>query len=125
MYAALPRLAADGLADRRGRIYRTTREGRRSLDAWLETVEPGARETFFLKLFVGGLTTPDVLLNHVEQFVADTEARLDEYREIERTNTNRGHDWFHRHLLGYALERAEQELKWADGVARALRRAPR
>lgn len=125
LYAALPRLAADGLADRRGRLYRITREGRRSLDAWLETVEPGARETFFLKLFVGGLTTPEVLLEHVEQFVADTEARLGEYREIERTNTNRGHDWFHRHLLRYALERGEQELAWAEGVARALRRGPR
>lgn len=125
LYAALPRLAADGLADRRGRLYRITREGRQSLDAWLETVEPGARETFFLKLFVGGLTTPEVLLEHVAQFVADTEARLDEYREIERTNSNRGHDWFHRHLLRYALERAEQELAWADGVARALRRGPR
>ncbi|HET8892856.1 MAG TPA: helix-turn-helix transcriptional regulator [Gaiellaceae bacterium] len=125
LYAALPRLVAVGLADRRRRLYRITREGRQSLDAWLETVEPGARETFFLKLFVGGLTTPEVLLEHVEQFVADTEARLDQYREIERTNTNRSHDWFHRHLLRYALERAEQELAWADGVARALRRGPR
>ncbi|HVH52061.1 MAG TPA: hypothetical protein VM690_07935 [Gaiellaceae bacterium] len=125
LYAALPRLVTLGLAARRARLYRITREGRQALDAWLETVEPGARETFFLKLFVGGLTTPEILLEHVEQFVADTEARLDEYREIERTNLNRGHDWFHRHLLRYALERAEQELAWADGVVRALRRGPR
>ena len=98
---------------------------RRSLDVWLETVEPGARETFFLKLFVGGLTTPEVLLEHVDQFRADTEERLAGYRVIERTNTAVGHDWFHRHLLRYALERAEHELAWADGVARALRRRPR
>ena len=134
LYAALPRLVGAGLAQSRAvrqstrpdkELYRTTRDGRRALDAWLETVEPGARETFFLKLFVGGLATPDVLLEHVEQFRSDTDERLAAYREIERTNTGRGHDWFHRHLLRYALERAEHELTWADGVARALRRGPR
>jgi len=134
LYAALPRLVKLGLAEARAiaqasrpdkQVYRITPEGQAALDAWHETVEPGARETFFLKLFVGGLTMPEVLLRHVEQFVADTEERLAEYRRIEPTNSNRGHDWFHRHLLVHALERAEQELAWADGVARALRRGPR
>src|SRR5256885_1330379 len=86
LYAALPRLVKQGLRESRAgaeptrpdkQMYRVTRDGRRALDAWLETVEPGARETFFLKLFVGGLTTPEVLIDHVEQFVADTQARLD------------------------------------------------
>jgi DNA-binding PadR family transcriptional regulator len=134
LYAALPRLVKLGLAHSRPvaqatrpdkHVYRSTRAGRAALDGWLQTVEPGARDTFFLKLFVGGLTTPEVLLRHVEQFSADCELRLDEYRAIERTNSNRGHDWFHRHLLRYALERTEQELVWADSVARALRRGPR
>jgi DNA-binding PadR family transcriptional regulator len=134
LYAALPRLVQLGLAQSRSveqssrpdkQVYRSTRYGRRALDLWLETVEPGARDTFFLKLFVGGLTTPEVLLRHVEQFIEDTEARLDEYHAIERTNSNRGHDWYHRHLLRHALERTEQELVWADGVARALRRGPK
>lgn len=134
LYAALPRLVHLGLARSRAvvqtsrpdkHLYRSTREGRAALDAWLETVEPGARDTFFLKLFVGGLTTPDVLLRHVEQFIADTESRLVEYHAIERTNSNRGHDWYHRHVLRHGLERAEQELAWAEGVARALRRGPR
>lgn len=134
LYAALPRLVRLGLASSRSvaqsprpdkQVYRIAREGRAALGDWLETVEPGARETFFLKLFVGGLTTTEVLLRHVEQFVADTEERLERYRAIERTNSNRGHDWYHRHLLRHALARAEQELEWADGVARALRRGPR
>jgi DNA-binding PadR family transcriptional regulator len=125
LYATLPRLAKDGLARKRGRVYRISKDGRDALDAWLETVEPGARETFFLKLFVGGLTTPDVLLEHVDQFAADTEDRLERYRAIERTNSNRGHDWYHRLLLDHAIARAEQELEWADGVARKLRRGPR
>ncbi|MBV8065820.1 MAG: hypothetical protein JOY73_09875 [Actinobacteria bacterium] len=122
LFATMPRLAGEGLAERRGRRYRISRAGRAALDAWLEAVEPGARETFFLKLFVGGLTTPDVLREHVKQFVADTEARLDELRAIERTNTNAGHDWFHRRLLDYGIARAELELEWAGGVARALAR---
>jgi DNA-binding PadR family transcriptional regulator len=134
LYATLPRLVATGLARSRAveqsskpdkQVYRLTREGRRALDAWLTTVEPGARETFFLKLFVGKLTTVDVLLDHVEQFTADVEERLDMYCEIERTNTNRGNDWYHRHVLRHGIERAEQELAWAAGVARALRRGPR
>jgi DNA-binding PadR family transcriptional regulator len=122
LFATLPRLAKDGLAQKRGRAYRIAKDGRAALDDWLETVEPGARETFFLKLFVGGLTTPDVLLAHVEQFVADTEERLESYRAIAATNANRGHDWYHRLLLDHATQRAQQELGWADGVARKLRR---
>lgn len=134
LYAVLPRLVADGLAARKRQaqstrpdkqLYRITASGRAALDAWLRHVEPGARETFFLKLFVGGLTTPEVLLEHVAQFMADAEDRLERLRAIEPTNTNRGHDWFHRHMLSFGIEQAERELVWAAGVARALRRGPR
>src|SRR3982751_5575786 len=120
LYATLPRLAKDGLAVKSGRLYRISKSGRAALDEWLETVEPGARETFFLKLFVGKLTTHEVLLEHVEQFRTDTEERLAPLRAIEPTNTNRGHDWYHRHLLVFGMERAEQELDWAARVAKAL-----
>ncbi len=125
LYATLPRLAKDGLAVKRGRLYRISPAGSEALDGWLSTVEPGARDTFFLKLFVGGLTTPGVLLEHVEQFTADTETRLEALREIEPTNSNTGHDWYHRHLLRYGIERAEHELAWAEGVAQALESGPR
>lgn len=121
LYATLPRLAKDGLATKRGRLYRISPTGSAALEAWLATVEPGARDTFFLKLFVGGLTMPDLLLLHVEQFTVDTEARLAALREIEPTNSNTGHDWYHRHLLRYGIERAEHELAWAAGVGDALR----
>jgi DNA-binding PadR family transcriptional regulator len=134
LYAALPRLVHAGLAHSRSvvqsarpdkQVYRVSREGRRALNEWLESVEPGARDTFFLKLFVGRLTTVEVLLRHIEQFVADTEARLAGYREIEQSNTNTGDDWYHRHLLDLGIDRAEHELEWARRVARALRRGPR
>jgi DNA-binding PadR family transcriptional regulator len=134
LYAVLPRLARNGLASHRTQtqstrpdkqLYAITPVGRSALEQWLETVEPGARETFFLKLFVGGLTTPDVLLAHVEQFVSDTELRLAELQAIVPTNSNRGNDWFHRHMLRYGIEQSERELAWAAGVARALKRGPR
>ena len=134
LYAVLPRLVRDGLARSRRvaqaprpdkQLYAITREGRRALDAWFATIEPGARDAVLLKVFVGKLTTPDILLEHLDQFRSDVQARLEQLREIEPTNTNRGHDWFHRHLLRYGIERAEYELRWADGVARALRRGPR
>jgi len=134
LYATLPRLGKSGLVESKAvvqsakpdkQLYRISKAGREALAAWLEGVEPGARDTFFLKLFVGKLTTPDVLLEHVERFVDDTEVRLAILREIAPTNTNRGHDWFHRHLLEYGIRRAELDLDWADGVARALRKGPR
>ena len=122
LYATLPRLAKSGLARKRGRVYRISRDGRAALDAWLGTVEEGARETFFLKLFVGGLTTPQVLLDHVEQFVEDMTDRLARYDAIVETNSGRGHDWYHRLLLDHAIQRAEQELAWAADVRAKLRR---
>ena len=129
LYAVLPRLVAHGLATRKTvaqstrpdkQLYRVNAAGRAALDEWLETVEPGARETFFLKLFVGKLTTHEVLLEHVEQFHADTEAQLATLRAIEPTNTNRDHDWYHRHLLVFGIERSEHELDWAGRVKEAL-----
>jgi len=134
LYAVLPRLVRAGHAERRRvdqverpdkQVYRITSQGHRAVERWLETVEPGARDTFFLKLFVGGLTTEETLLDHVAQFRSDTEARLAGLRAIEPTNTNRGHDWYHRHLLRYGIERAELELEWADRVAQDLERGAR
>jgi PadR family transcriptional regulator AphA len=134
LYAVLPRLVRQELAARTRvgqtdrpdkHLYRITDQGRSALDGWLETVEPGARDTFFLKLFVGGLMSTEVLLEHVAQFRADTEERLAVLRTIEPTNTNRGHDWYHRHLLRYGIELAELELEWCDRVARDLARGPR
>ena len=129
LYAVLPRLVRNGLATSRRveqsdrpdkQLYRIARRGRDALASWLETVEPGARETFFLKLFVGKLTTHEVLLRQLAQFVADTERRLATLRAIEPTNSGVGHDWYHRHLLVYGIERAEHDLAWAARVERAL-----
>ena len=129
LYAVLPRLVEAGLA--RGRavaqarrpdkqVYRITPAGRAALDGWLETVEPGATESFYLKLFVGGLTTHEVLRRHVEQFRDDMRARLAELEAIEPTNTRTGNDWYHGFLLDLGLRRTRQAARWADEVLREL-----
>ena len=130
LYAVLPRLARDGLAEQR-RVVQTTRPdkllyriapaGRDALTRWLETPEPGAVDAFSLRLFVGGLTSVEVLVGHVEQFRRDTEGRLAELRRIEPTNTRTGHDLYHSFLLRLGIERAEHSLRWADGVLEELR----
>jgi DNA-binding PadR family transcriptional regulator len=130
LYSVLPRLVRAGLAESRKvvqaqrpdkQLYRVTDAGREALREWHETVTPGAEEAFLLRLFVGGLTTPAVLIGHVEQFRADTRAYLDELRAIEPTNTRSGHDFFHYFLLRGGVERAEQQLAWADWVLAELR----
>jgi PadR family transcriptional regulator AphA len=132
LYAVLPRLARDGLASRRRvaqsarpdkQLYAITPQGRAALDLWLETAEPGAVDAFYVRLFVGGLTTPDVLIGHVERFRSETEARLEELRAVERTNVRSGNDFFHYFLLRLGIDRAEQSLAWADWVLDELRRA--
>jgi DNA-binding PadR family transcriptional regulator len=129
LYAVLPRLVESGLA--RGRavaqarrpdkqVYRITPTGRAALDGWLETVEPGAVDGFYLKLFVGGLTTHDVLRRHVEQFRDDMRRKLVQLEAIEPTNTRTGNDWYHGFLLDLGLRRTRQAIRWADEVLRAL-----
>jgi DNA-binding PadR family transcriptional regulator len=130
LYALLPRLVRDGLAESRRvvqsdrpdkTLYRISDGGRATLTSWLETVEPEAEEAFYLRLFVGGLTTPDVLVRHVEAFREHNANRLATLRGIEPTNTRRGHDWYHWFLLRLGIERRELVARWVDEVLAELR----
>jgi PadR family transcriptional regulator AphA len=131
LYALLPRLVRAGLASQRivtqerapdKQLYRITRAGRAALRQWLDTPDPGARDAFYLRLFVGGLADRDRLVDHVDRFRTEIEAELATLREIEPTNTGRGHDYYHRFLLELGIEQAELRLRWADRVLRSLRK---
>lgn len=130
LYALLPRLVRDGLAEGRRivqsdrpdkTLYAITVDGRAALQNWLETVEPEAEEAFYLRLFVGALTTPEVLVRHVEAFQTLNAERLAALRAIEPTNTRRGNDWYHFFLLRLGIERRELLARWADDVLAELR----
>jgi len=131
LYAVLPRLVEDGLATRRevaqqGRpdkqVYRLSAEGRRVLDGWLAEVVPGDRDRLELKIFVGGLVDDGALVAQVEQYREDAQARLDELRAIEVTNTREGHDRYHGYLLDLGLAQALTAVQWAEAVLADLRR---
>ena len=129
LYTVLPRLVELGLATSRRvtqatrpdkTLYKVTPEGRAALGDWLETVEPGAHEAFRLKLFVGGLTSTETLVEQVEQYRRDRAQQLEVLREIEPTNTRRGHDRYHWFLLRLGIEDAEHDVRWADWVLSEL-----
>ena len=134
LYAALPRLVKLGLAQSRA-VAQSSRPDKHAVPHHARRAGRARRVARDGRAGRARHVLPQALrrrphdagraARHVEQFIADCEARLDEYRAIEPTNSNRGHDWYHRHLLRHGLERTEQELAWADGVARALRRGPR
>ncbi len=101
LYVLLPRLVKDGLAVSRAvaqsdrpdkTLYRISADGRRALDAWLET-DPDDRDGFHLRLFVGALTTDEVLIRHAEAFRDKLESKLEELRAIEPTNRRREADY--------------------------------
>jgi DNA-binding PadR family transcriptional regulator len=133
LYTVLPRLVELGLARRRKItqktrpdkfLYRITKPGRAALDDWLETVEPGATDAFYLKLFVGGLTSTETLVQQVEQFRSERLELLERLREIEPTNTRQEHDRFHWLLLRKGLSDYESDVRWADWVLAELEREP-
>jgi DNA-binding PadR family transcriptional regulator len=135
LYTTLRRLVAAGLVRSRKvvqatrpdkQLFRLTKAGEAALASWLADVEPGARDAFYLKVFVGGLMPAEQVVAHVAQYRADTEARLELYRALESTNTRRGHDWFHHLMLRYSIAQATTALAWADQTLAELRaRVPR
>jgi len=130
LYALLPRLVADGHLRARTvrqrtrpdkQVYTLTDDGRAALDAWLADESDGEAE-FHLRLFIGSLVPRETLIAHVERFRNATVERLDGYRRIEPSNTRRGADRFHWFELRRAIERAEQDVAWADWVLEDLGR---
>ena len=131
LYAVLPRLARDGMArvrtvvqaDRPDKqLYTITASGKRALTDWLETVDADDFEGLHLKVFYGGLIPRRRLIEHVEAYRERLHEALASYDEIAETNTNRGHDYYHRLMLDYGYARARASLAWADEVVEKLRR---
>ena len=123
LYTTLRRLVGRGLVRSKKvvqaarpdkQLFRLTKAGEAALAEWLTAVEPGARDAFYLRVFVGGLMPVEQVVAHVEQYRADTEERLELYRALESTNTRTGHDWYHHLMLRHAIGQATTALAWAD-----------
>jgi DNA-binding PadR family transcriptional regulator len=130
LYAVLARLARDGLATARTvvqsdrpdkQLYTITPAGEEALAAWL-TADSEDDDSFHLKVFYGAFLPRERLIEHVEAFRERLHERLEVYDAIAETNTNRGHDYYHRLMLDYGYARARASLAWADDVLRKLRR---
>ena len=130
LYAVLGRLARDGLATSRTvvqndrpdkQLYTITSAGEASLEAWM-TADAVDDDSFHLKVFYGAFLPRQRLIEHIEAYRERVHERLDVYDAINETNTNRGHDYYHRLMLDYGYARARASLAWADEVLRKLRR---
>jgi PadR family transcriptional regulator, regulatory protein AphA len=130
LYAVLGRLARDGLATARTvvqsdrpdkQLYTITTAGEQALQAWL-LADSENDDSFHLKVFYGAFLPRERLIEHIEAYRERLHERLEVYDAIDETNTNRGHDYYHRLMLDYGYARARASLAWADDVLRKLRR---
>jgi DNA-binding PadR family transcriptional regulator len=138
LYAVLKRLAAAGLVEGRHveqadrpdkRLFRLTGEGRRTLRAWLdrvEPIEPEDRDGVLLKRFFGAHGDPDAGRRQLEDYRARVADRLATYRDIERSFEGEtsldARNRLQTLRLGLALMQAS--LAWADETLAALESAP-
>jgi PadR family transcriptional regulator, regulatory protein AphA len=127
LYAVLPRLVERGLATRRTapgakgperQLYRVTRKGDRAARTWLEEPVSSDPELFRLKAFYGGLQSREALVAHYRRYAEEQREYLAELASIPADR--RGHNYFHGFLLSYGIERAQLEIRWAEGAAKEL-----
>ena len=128
LYAVLPRLVAGGFATARRvtqerrpdkQVYRITKRGRQAFHDWLqEPIEerPGAQSPFLLKLFYGARLSTETLAGHIERKREQTEAELEEYREIEQRIAGQKESYFGYATLRWGIAQAEAWIRWADEI---------
>jgi DNA-binding PadR family transcriptional regulator len=126
IYAVLPQLVERGYATSRSvvqanrpnkQLYRATRAGRAALQEWLEeppVFEP-ERAPILLKLYLGELLEPDVLLEHVRKVKSEAQAlrlRLEAQPPAETV--------YAELTVRHGLEWARAMIRWASGAEKEL-----
>lgn len=131
IYAVLPRLVAAGLATRRAvvqpdrpdkHVYSPTEAGRTALTAWLEAppADDGDRDTFLLRVYLGGLASPAALRRNLQARREEAEALKAELEAIDARSGGGPRD-FHASLTRrYGLAYADAVIRWASEVEREL-----
>jgi len=132
IYAVLPRLVTSGLATRRAivqadrpdkSVYRLTPAGRRALNDWLEAPPEGDgdRTPFLLRVYLGGLASPESLARHVSARRDEAESLKAELEAIDARKGVGAEGDYHASLTRrYGLAYAEAVTGWASAVDREL-----
>lgn len=130
IYAVLPRLVGGGYATRRaveqsGRpdkhLYRVTPAGRDAVTTWLEAAPTadGDPRPFLLRLFLGGLASPEALARHVRAKREEAEKLQRELEELDAQAGGSG-DYHAALTRRYGLAYAATVIAWAAEVEREL-----
>jgi DNA-binding PadR family transcriptional regulator len=129
IYVVLPRLVAAGLATRREiaqvdrpdkSVYRLTAAGRKALTEWLEAAPADRDRTdFLLRVYLGGLASPEALARHVQARRAEAEALKADLEAID-AQAGSGGDYYASLTRRYGLEHADAVIRWATAVEREL-----
>jgi PadR family transcriptional regulator AphA len=134
VYDVLPRLERQGWARHTvveqatrpdKRVYRATREGRRTLASWV--AEPDGEDTdravLLLKVYFGEVVAPEVTIERLETLHERARAALDRYREIDARNAGSDADFFPLLTLRHGIERTWSTIRWTeDALARIRQR---
>ena len=129
IYAVLPRLVDAGLATRTAvvqadrpdkSVYELTPAGREALITWLEAPPGGDRTPFLLRVFFGGLASPEALSPHVRAFREEAEALKADLEEIDRDSAGKPGDYHASLTRRWGVAYAEAAIGWATTVEQEL-----
>jgi DNA-binding PadR family transcriptional regulator len=130
IYAVLPRLVETGFATREEvaqadrpdkHLYRVTEAGREAVGAWLEApAADGDRSTFLLRVFLGGLASPEALRRNVRGKREEAEALRADLEERDARADGSPRDFHAALTRRYGLAYARALINWADEVEQEL-----
>ena len=129
IYAVLPRLVAAGLATRQAvaqsdrpdkSVYTPTVAGRETLRAWLEAPAPGESDTFLLRVYLGGLASPEALQRRIRARRQEAETLKAELQAIDAAAAGKQGGYHASLTRRYGLASAEAVIRWATKVEREL-----
>jgi len=126
IYAVLPRLVAAGLATREEveqadrpdkHVYRVSDAGHAAVSDWLESsATDGDRSTFLLRVFLGGLASPEALLRTIRAKREEAEELQADLEERDARADGSPKDFHAALTRKYGRAYAEALIAWADAV---------
>jgi DNA-binding PadR family transcriptional regulator len=132
IYAELRRLVSLGWASERTvrqqdrpdkRMYRITKKGEQALRRWLEspTDEPEVfKSPALLRLFFGHMASVETLRAQMKDYRAQAQARMDEYKALEKTLEGQEAALFPYLTLRCGIVHTRASIRWADEVLKEL-----